>query len=207
MKKKLLVLALSFMSSGVFAELVSQDFLTVGDGLITYDTVSGLYWLDLSYTSTGPNKNPEHSYNAIKAKTLDVNSELFGFRHATYTEVQTLYTNAGMGLTGKYTPTIKAEADQYLTKTGVTVSYSETSKAQFGYLATTCQDTSASFGKCNSSNMEYNLIAAVFTRRTGAASVIPHDVSMVSDGSNIHMNTGHYLVINYDPRIWQLDPQ
>lgn len=206
MKKKLLVLALSFMSSGVFAELVSQDFLTVGDGLITYDTDSGLYWLDLSYTSTGPNKNPEHSYNAIKAKTQDVNSELFGFRHATYTEVQTLYTNAGMGLTGKYTPTIMAEADQYLTKTGVTVSYSTTHNAQFGYLATTCQNTPVPTDFCKHTAYDhYHLIAAVFSRSTGAATVIPQKISDVSD--SIDMNTGHYLVINYNPRIWQLDPQ
>jgi hypothetical protein len=206
MKKKLLVLALSFVSSGVFAELVSQDFLTVGDGLITYDTVSGLYWLDLSYTSTGPNKNPEHSYNAIKAKTQDVNSKLFGFRHATYTEVQTLYTNAGMGLTGKYTPHIKAKADQYLATTGVTVSYSRTHKAQFGYLATTCQNTPVPTGYCKHTAYDhYHLIAAVFSSSTGAATVIPQKISDVSD--SIDMNTGHYLVINYDPRIWQLDPQ
>lgn len=95
MKKKMLVLALSLISSSAFADLVSKDFLTVGDGLITHDTVSGLYWLDLTYTSTGPNKNQQNSYLSIQQKNQSLGNPLFGFRHATIHEVKDLYISAG----------------------------------------------------------------------------------------------------------------
>jgi len=54
MKRFLLVLILSAVSSGASAGLLSMDWQTAGDNLLTQDTVSGLQWLDLTETYGSP---------------------------------------------------------------------------------------------------------------------------------------------------------
>jgi hypothetical protein len=64
--------------------LHEQDLVVFGDGLKTYDTLSGLFWLDLSQTVN-------ISYNDMLADTAGWISS--GWRHATVDEVLTLFEN------------------------------------------------------------------------------------------------------------------
>jgi hypothetical protein len=68
------------------ATLISVDLIQgSGDGLITRDTESGLDWLDLTTTAN-------QTYDQVR------NGSWYqaGFRHALQSEVQTLFTHAGM---------------------------------------------------------------------------------------------------------------
>jgi len=75
-------------SSSSSAGLVTNDWLSAGDGLLTYDSVSGLKWLDLSYTFG-------QSLNGVLGQTA-LGNPLNGFRVATSAEVLSLYTDAGI---------------------------------------------------------------------------------------------------------------
>jgi len=44
------VVLLALCSSLASGAVISRDWKTPGDGLLTYDTVSGREWLDLTYT-------------------------------------------------------------------------------------------------------------------------------------------------------------
>lgn len=87
MKLKTLAMALGLMvATGAQAELVELDYLNEGDGLITVDTVSGLDWLDLKFTS---------GMSIYQARSVIPE----GFRVANYDEVYSLYDN-NFDLTG-----------------------------------------------------------------------------------------------------------
>ncbi len=74
------------------AGLVSLDWKAQGDGLLTLDTVSGLRWLDFSET------------RAVSVGLLDSGSPWLsgGFRYATPTEVEGLFSSAGLSNSGSY---------------------------------------------------------------------------------------------------------
>lgn len=74
------VLAVTF-SSLASAELVERDYLTQGDGHISYDTQTGLEWLDFSYTKG------MSIYNYLQNPVSD-------FRVANYDELTTMFNNA-----------------------------------------------------------------------------------------------------------------
>jgi len=65
----------SFANSGV----IQSDFLTIGDELAVYDESTNLTWLDLSLTRGLSYEQAISTYSK--------------FRHATHTEVTTLFTN------------------------------------------------------------------------------------------------------------------
>ena len=71
------VVATLILSSNANAAMVSMDLNTLGDGLITHDTVTGLNWLDLSVTS-GMSYNDAHTNNP-------------GWRYASNLEVEGLF--------------------------------------------------------------------------------------------------------------------
>ena len=84
------------------AAVVSTDWQTPGDNLITLDDVSGLQWLDLTETYG-------LMFDYVSGQ-FDVGSEFEGFRYATDAEVQALWSNFGIDLsTGA--PTSVAGAD------------------------------------------------------------------------------------------------
>jgi hypothetical protein len=78
--------------SDVNATLIERDLFSPGDGLLTYDTQSGLEWLDWTYTDYGV------SYNDILTSELVSDN---GLRYATQQEVCVLaqygitFTNCG----------------------------------------------------------------------------------------------------------------
>jgi len=78
-------------STSVNASIVSTDWQTAGDNLITHDTVSGLDWLDLTETNN-------LSYNAVVSE-LGSGGDYEGFRVATSAEVVALWANFGIDLT------------------------------------------------------------------------------------------------------------
>lgn len=74
----------------VHAELISVDWKTDGDNLITRDSVSGLDWLDLTETNY-------MSYGQVSAQ-LDTSGQFDGYRYATNLEVVSLWANFGINL-------------------------------------------------------------------------------------------------------------
>lgn len=70
------------------AELLAVDLFTQGDGLLTYDTGTGLYWLDLTVTVN-------MSYNDV-LNELNEGGSLEGFRYATTADIDTLQVSAGL---------------------------------------------------------------------------------------------------------------
>lgn len=76
------------ISTGSFATLIEKDFLAVGDNLILYDTDTGLEWLDWSETSG-------LSYNQVIGGTGGYTTT-YGFVHASYSQMNTLYANASI---------------------------------------------------------------------------------------------------------------
>jgi hypothetical protein len=70
------------------AYLVEEDLFTSGDGLITYDTDTGLYWLDLTLTTN-------LSYNEV-LNEISEGGSLEGFWYATTADIDTLQVSAGL---------------------------------------------------------------------------------------------------------------
>ncbi len=95
MLRTLLILTGCFALTGsTVAGVISRDWVTVGDGLLTYDTLSGLEWLDPPVTSQlGPNVY-ENTYAAIRP-----GGALEGFRIATREEFRGLAASAGVNIT------------------------------------------------------------------------------------------------------------
>ncbi len=101
MLRTLTILAGCFVLTGsMSAAVISRDWVTPGDGLLTYDTLSGLEWLDLSQTLMGdyPGVTFEDRFQAVVAKTAS--GERFeGFRVATVAEAKQLILSSGINPT------------------------------------------------------------------------------------------------------------
>ncbi len=80
----------AFCSVGVGASVVSTDWQSAGDNLLTYDDVSGLQWLDLTETYG-------LTYDYVSGE-FGAGGEFEGFRYATNAEVQALWANFGIDL-------------------------------------------------------------------------------------------------------------
>jgi len=76
------------LSTNLNAELISVDWHSAGDNLITRDTVSGLDWLDLTETAG-------LSYNYVQSQ-LGAGGAYEGMRYAYYAEVIGLITQFGL---------------------------------------------------------------------------------------------------------------
>lgn len=90
------IIAVLFLLSMVIttnanANLISVDLSKTGDSLLTYDTSTGLEWLDLTLTKGV-------SYNEVLSG-FDGFTTSQGFRYATVNEVSGLFSNAGVAQT------------------------------------------------------------------------------------------------------------
>ena len=74
----------------VDAALLSEDWKTSGDNLITYDNVSGLRWLDLTETYS-------LAFTEVSGQ-FGSGADFEGFRYATNAEVIDLWTNFSIDL-------------------------------------------------------------------------------------------------------------
>ncbi|MGB1109219.1 MAG: hypothetical protein ACPG4N_02625 [Gammaproteobacteria bacterium] len=82
-----LLLCLSLvLSSSVWSALIEQDLISGGDKLVTYDDSTGLEWLDMTATQG-------LGYSTVMASSYVTT---YGFRYATLTELQGLYTGVGL---------------------------------------------------------------------------------------------------------------
>ncbi|MBI5556002.1 MAG: hypothetical protein HY885_00025 [Deltaproteobacteria bacterium] len=91
------LVVVSGSGASAWGSLVSQDFLAPGDGLITFDSETGLEWLDLSATSA-------HSYLELKGGYGEFLTT-HGFHYADGNDLYTLYQHAGVvifGVPGNY---------------------------------------------------------------------------------------------------------
>jgi len=66
------------------ATLITADYVMPGDGLLTFDTLSGLEWLDVTLTVN-------QTYDQVRLGPYYAD----GFYHATKEELQTLFIHAG----------------------------------------------------------------------------------------------------------------
>lgn len=87
MKRILMLMALLGFANPANAAMISSDWMTANDGLITTDSISGMEWLDWSHTAS-------RSYDDISSK-FGFGMEFHGFRYATQMELTELYTNVG----------------------------------------------------------------------------------------------------------------
>ena len=71
------------LSTSANSAIISTDWQSSGDGLLTYDNVSGLEWLDLTETTN-------NSYNQMLAQINDPGGMYSGFRYATLAELDQL---------------------------------------------------------------------------------------------------------------------
>jgi len=85
--KKILGVLLICISGSANAALVSVDWQTSGDNLITRDTTSGLEWLDLT-------ESRDLSFNYVSSQ-LGAGGEFEGWHYATAGEVDTFIDSAG----------------------------------------------------------------------------------------------------------------
>lgn len=76
------------------AALVEQDWKISGDKLITYDTATGLEWLDLT-------QSVNRTYNDV-ASQFSLAGDYQGFRFATYTEVTGIVHGLGITISGSF---------------------------------------------------------------------------------------------------------
>jgi len=123
MKKFLAALSLAIAATASHAALISTDWNTAGDNLITLDTASGLEWLDLSQT-----------YNQTVAAVLPQTNAggLFeGFRLALASEVHGLMGAAGLPF-NNITGTIASTAAERAAADALTALLSETVGQHFG---------------------------------------------------------------------------
>jgi hypothetical protein len=205
----LLVLALSLNLNLVKAELVSIDWLDAGDGLITYDTNAGLYWLDVSYSPLVSDEggSTEHTYDSIKICTEDPSDILFGFRHATIYEVEELFINAGLLITNDGFYHTGSEATPIATSNlieliGVTYESSNTDgsiRRQYfrGYTSTLCGDFSDPGCPANTDNeLVISAVGIDYLNRTYAELAYDHAPS-----DHYFFNTGHFLISKNNPAI------
>jgi hypothetical protein len=79
-----------FAPFNVHAALQVRDLNVSGDGLITFDTVSQLEWLDLSVTRG-------RSYNDVSSK-LGFGQEFVGWSYATLSQAQNIYSQFGFDI-------------------------------------------------------------------------------------------------------------
>ena len=110
------------------ASLVTKDLYTDGDGLLTYDTVSGLSWLNVPRTVGA-------SYNSIISGFGGYVTNL-GFRYATDSEFEALLVHAGIkeGTSTSWDTADINSTRNLLSLVGVTATDGHT-YVSYGYLA------------------------------------------------------------------------
>lgn len=86
------------------AGLVERNFQTAGDGLLTYDDVTGYEWLDLSL-------NIGRNYNSVAAD-LQTGGAYEGFRYATRSEYETLWAGTSYDHVNWYSATYAGDVDE-----------------------------------------------------------------------------------------------
>jgi len=89
-----IALCMCFTSTYIHAAVISIDWQSANDNLITRDTNSGLDWLDLTVTRNA-------SYNDV-ISLLGTGGTLNGWRYATSSEVLNLWAGFGVDLTDAY---------------------------------------------------------------------------------------------------------
>jgi hypothetical protein len=93
----LLLIGFTQFLNSTSAAVISRDWKTPGDGLLTYDTVNKREWLDLSETILAEFPSPmfEERYQSVLTETLP-GGMLEGFKVAERTDVVALAESAGI---------------------------------------------------------------------------------------------------------------
>ncbi|WP_299160310.1 hypothetical protein [Accumulibacter sp.] len=98
--KLVIAIVIALWVSTTSAELIQRDWLVARDGLLTEDTDSKLFWMDLTETR-----------NLMISDVVDRFDGAFsGFRYATNSEIATLWFHAGISPTFPFSSQIAREA-------------------------------------------------------------------------------------------------
>lgn len=93
-------IGLALWVSVTSAELIQRDWLVAGDGLLTEDTATGMFWMDLTVTR-----------NLMISDVVDRFDDAFsGFRYATNSEIGELWFHAGVVPTFPFSSKIATES-------------------------------------------------------------------------------------------------
>lgn len=192
----------SLYLSSANAALSSVDWQTANDGLLTRDTVTGLEWLDLSFTAVGTDRNAalNNTIAKIQNRLQNPSDILYGFRYASIGEVQSLFIDAGLLITDSgYQAGVNATPKQtsdFISLLGATFLPGELNgsfrRDLFGFTATVCADLNDSHCPSNASNSDDFAVSGAgfdYLNRTYADLVIDH-----TDPNSYRFNTGHFLV-------------
>lgn len=182
----LFVAAMLAVPVGAQAALISANS-DYGPDTITFDTATGLAWLDVTYAQG-------RTYNDVSSKT-GIGQEFEGFHHATQSELQGLFANAGISnMTGgtsaaNFSPATALQALVGMTHSGgLTPANWTTGIAGF----------SASAGTHKLSSLR------IFTQ-TPEAQVYLANGGNAGDGSS-NASWGHWLVseqpVSVEPKTW-----
>jgi hypothetical protein len=114
MRTLLMVVLLLLPATSYADPLISIDWLGSGDNLLTRDTATNLEWLDWSFTNG-------RSYSNISGE-LTPGSQFAGFRYATRSELEQLYTDVGFVYPTGPEPSNVALAQSFTALFGITFS-------------------------------------------------------------------------------------
>jgi hypothetical protein len=197
--------------SSANAELISKDWLAKGDGLLTYDTETKLYWLDVNYTNSGNDVDvaAENNFDAIQSRLLDPGDPLHAFRHATVLEVNELFQNAGLNvpqerdidwLSGLEATPIQTH--QFITLLGATSISNGREMRLDGYTSTYCYELPEE-EYCGMISATHVVISGVGIDKYNRTYC--NLVNAKRPTSHYRFYTGHFLVVKENPS--QLEPE
>ena len=163
------------------ATFVSADLWTPGDGILTYDTVFGLTWLNLSVTDG-------NSYVGIEGRIAN-DGDLADFRFATKNEIEAAWNRAGVNYTW-HNPTANAFLDAVGTTwdsynrpnhPGALGYYAETNSVSYRFIASLGRDGSATTENLFGFNptQAYEEVGAFLVRESRASIPEPATVTMM----------------------------
>jgi hypothetical protein len=110
-------LVVSFLGAAeAIAALQIRDYLTSGDGLITYDTDTGLEWLDVTETLG-------ISYDTMETRLADTADPLYGWSHAAARDLNALFVSANIDVINVLSAPSDADVDALIKLVGETLKH------------------------------------------------------------------------------------
>lgn len=172
---------LAFGANHLSAAIIQADFASPGDNLLVHDTGTGLDWLRITATTN-------ISYNTLVSTQLATGGIYEGFAHASQSQINTLFTNAGIDVIGGNDP---SNADGI----GLLI-------ALFGYtnLNAFSASTQGIYALSNTAGSHETAFIQQGQQPPGPAfnfAFAPAVGNNISDGSAV-LNVGHWLVRSQD---------
>lgn len=109
--------AVATRASGEGSALISVDDAVFGPGAVTRDVVTGLEWLDLTFST---NRSFEEMTGVTGPSPLEPGGEFAGWRYATVSEIRSLFLDAGIPDVPGFSPANREPVAALMALVGVT---------------------------------------------------------------------------------------